>query len=68
MNNNNSDGSIPSYNEIINNYEDINDSIRLTERRNAVKPYIPKPKTELDDLVEVKEPKKRFFLFCCKFR
>ena len=66
MNNNTSNESMPSYDEIINNYEDINESLRLTERRNAVKPYIPKPKTKCDDLIEVKEPKKRF-LFCCKF-
>lgn len=66
MNNYNSDESMPSYNEIMNNYEDIYESKRLSERRNAVKPYIPKPKTECDNLVEVKEPKKRF-LFCCKF-
>lgn len=66
MNNYNSDESISSYNEVINNYEDIYEPKRLSERRNAVKPYIPTPKIKYDNLVEVKGPKKRF-LFCCKF-
>lgn len=58
MNNNNSSDSLLSYNYLndFNEYEDEHLSKRLSERRHAVKPYIPDPPKKNIDFVEVKEP------------
>lgn len=42
---------------------DEKESIRLSERRNAIKPYIPPPKNEINNYVKVKESQRKFF--CC---
>ena len=69
MNKYNSDDSLPTLKEILinNDYVELN-PIRLSSRRNAVKPYVP-PKEESIDLVEVKIPEKKYYkyIFCCKF-
>ena len=68
MNNDDSNDSILSNKYFNDNFDDnFNDeeNIRLSERRNAVKPYIPPPKKEYNNEVEIKQPKKTFF--CCKF-
>lgn len=69
MNNNNSNDSLPTLKELLinNDYVESN-PIRLSSRRNAIKPYIP-PKKESLDIVEVKVPEKKYYkyIFCCKF-
>ena len=70
MNNNNSEDSLPTLKELLinNDYVESN-PVRLSSRRNAVKPYVPPKKKESVDLVEVKVPKKKYYkyIFCCKF-
>ena len=64
MNHINSDESIPTLDNILNEMDDDEkESIRLSERRNAIKPYIPSPKNEINDCIKVKESKRKFF--CC---
>ena len=69
MNKYNSDDSLPTLKEILinNDYVELN-PIRLSSRRNAVKPHVL-PKKESIDLVEVKVPEKKYYkyIFCCKF-
>lgn len=64
MNNDDSNDSILS-NKYFNDNFDEEENVRLSERRNAVKPYIPPPKKEYNNEVEIKQPKNTFF--CCKF-
>lgn len=64
MNYINSDESIPTLDNILNEMDkDEKESIRLSERRNAIKPYIPPPKNEINNYVKVKESQRKFF--CC---
>ena len=69
MNNNNSEDSLPTLKELLinNDYVESN-PIRMSRRRNAIKPYIPLKKESLD-IVEVKVPEKKYYkyIFCCKF-
>ena len=66
MNNNNSNDSLPTLKELLinNDYVESN-PIRLSSRRNAIKPYIPPPKNEINNYVKVKESK-RYFFSCCR--
>lgn len=64
MNNDDSNDSILS-NKYFNDNFDEEENVRLSERRNAVKPYIPPLKKEYNNEVEIKQPKNTFF--CCKF-
>ena len=66
MNHINSGESIPTLDNILNEMDDDEkESIRLSERRNAIKPYIPPPKNEINNYVKVKESK-RYFFSCCR--
>ena len=70
MNNNNSNDSLLGYNYFndFNEFEDEPMSKRLSERRHAVKPYIPEPPKKNIDFVEVKEPNRgilSILLSCC---
>ena len=65
MNNNSSEDSFIEYN-YFKDVEIEKPQIRLSERRNAVKPYIPPIKKAIinDDDVEIKSSNK---FFCCYF-
>lgn len=70
MNNDNSNDSIPTLNEINLNYYNQHENevyIRFSERRNAIKPYIPPNENKNENLITVKKSKKSLFknIFCC---
>ena len=68
MNNYNSNDSNDSNDSLlINEYFNEPEPKRLSERRNAVKPYIPEPSKKNIEFIEVKEQDKSIFsiLFCC---